>query len=283
MSATPALPDGYPLKAFGVDDYPHKVGSMLLTLVDPHRGYEVAFNRWYERDHYYAGCMVGPWLYAGSRWVATRSLKDLRWGDGSEAIAAPTDAGSYVAIYFVERGHHADHFDDWARPQVRKIYADGRGFPERRHIHTILFDAIGTIYRDADPVPIDLALDHRYDGIIVLWFDARHGDAVRLHAGIAAGPGRDALAGTAIESISSWTPCAGENEPRDVPMDLGSRAGGPERLMQVLFVHGDVAESFAAARAYTEAVEAAGLATLRLAAPFVATVVGTDAYTDQLW
>ena len=54
------LPDGYPLRPAGIDDYPVKVGSMLLTLVDPHRGYEVAYNRWYERDHYYAGCLVGP-------------------------------------------------------------------------------------------------------------------------------------------------------------------------------------------------------------------------------
>ena len=68
-----------PLEVGGVDDYPVKVGSMLLTLVDPNPGFERAYNRWYERDHYYGGCMVGPWLFAGSRWVATRPLKDLRW------------------------------------------------------------------------------------------------------------------------------------------------------------------------------------------------------------
>ena len=32
---------------------------MLFTLVDPHLGHEVAYNRWYERDHYYGGCMIG--------------------------------------------------------------------------------------------------------------------------------------------------------------------------------------------------------------------------------
>ena len=37
-----------------------RLGSMLFTLVEPHRGHEVAYNRWYERDHFYAGCMVGP-------------------------------------------------------------------------------------------------------------------------------------------------------------------------------------------------------------------------------
>ena len=62
-----------------MDDYPVKVGSMLFTMVDPHRGHEAAYNRWYERDHFYAGCMIGPWLFAGGRWVATRALKDRRF------------------------------------------------------------------------------------------------------------------------------------------------------------------------------------------------------------
>ena len=108
----------YPLDVGGVDDYPVKVGSMLLTLVEPVKGYEKAYNRWYERDHYYAGCMVGPWLFAGSRWVATREMKDRRWpNDAPEGtgVAVPTDRGSFVAIYWVEKGHHGDHFDDWAR------------------------------------------------------------------------------------------------------------------------------------------------------------------------
>ena len=134
----------YPLEVGGVDDYRIKVGSMLLTLVDPNRGYEVAYNRWYERDHFYAGCMIGPFLFAGSRWVATRALKDARWPNDDETIASPPDAGSYVAIYWVEKGHHADHFDVWARHQVRELYAEGRGFAERKHTHTVLYDHIGS-------------------------------------------------------------------------------------------------------------------------------------------
>ena len=97
---------------------PVEVGHMLFTMVDPERGHEVAYNRWYERDHFYAGCMVGPYLFAGSRWVSTRELKDLRWSDGSGEVANPIDAGSYVAIYWVEQGHHDDQFT-WARTQVR--------------------------------------------------------------------------------------------------------------------------------------------------------------------
>ena len=154
-----------PLEAGGVEDYPVKVGSMLLTLVDPNQGFERAYNRWYERDHYYGGCLIGPHCLAGSRWVAPRSLKDLRWPRG-ETVAKPWDAGSYVAIYWVEAGHHDDHFAGWARPQVFHLYSNGRGFGERRHIHTVLFDHIGAVYRDDDPVPIELALDHHFDGLV---------------------------------------------------------------------------------------------------------------------
>lgn len=273
----------YPLEPGGVDDYPVKVGSMLLTLVDPHRGYEKAYNRWYERDHFYAGCMIGPYLFAGSRWVATRELKDLRWPHG-DVVAKPWGAGSYIAIYWVERGHHKEHFDDWAIPQVRHLYATGRGFSERRHIHTALFDHIGAVYRDPDPVPVELALDHCYDGLIAAWFDARDGmTAAELHSRLAAEHLPRLLEGSGIEIASSWTPSAGQNDPRDVPMDLGTRAGGPERTCQLFFVAGDVRGQLARMRAYTDAVEADGLADTRLVAPFFRTVVGTDTYVDQLW
>jgi hypothetical protein len=277
-----------PLEVGGVDDYGVKLGSMLLTMVDPNRGFEQAYNRWYERDHYYAGCLVGPWLFAGSRWVAPRALREVRWprrevGERGE-VARPWHAGCYVAIYWVERGHHADHFDDWARPQVRWLYGEGRGFAERRHIHTVLFDHLGAVYREADPVPVELALDAGYDGLVVAWFDGRDGlAAAGLHAALSAEYVPELLAGSTIESVSSWTPSAGENDPKDVPMDLGSPAGGPERLLQLCFVRGDVRDMLHRLRAYTDRVEAAGLADTRLVAPFLRTVVGTDRYVDELW
>ncbi len=270
----------YPLRAGGIGDYPVRVGSMLLTLVDPNRGFEVAYNRWYERDHFYAGCMIGPYLFAGSRWVATRALKDLRWPADDPTIASPPDAGSYVAIYWVERGHHDEHFADWARPQVVRLYGEGRGFAERRHIHTVLYDHIAAVYREPDPVPVDLALDHCYDGIVLVWMDAREGDARALHEHLPLG---ELVAGSPIEIASSWTPSAGENEPRNVPMDLGSAAGGPERLCQILFVGGDVLEAATRARAYAEDVHRRGLATVRLVAPFLRTIVGTDRYVEEIW
>ncbi len=271
----------YPLDVGGVGDYPVKVGSMLLTLVDPAKGYERAYNRWYERDHYYAGCLVGPWLFAGSRWVAPRTLKDRRW-PAESTIARPTDAGSYVAIYWVEAGHHDDHFEEWAVPQVRELYANGRGFPERTHVHTALFNQLATVYRDDDPVPVELALDHHYDGLVIVWWDARSGTAGELHERLAAEHLGPMLEGSDIEIAASWVPSVPDEGPRDVPMDLGSPAGGTDRLVQLLFVGGDTEASLERIRAYTEGVEKAGLADLLLAAPFFRTVVGTDTYVDEL-
>jgi hypothetical protein len=65
-------------------------------------------------------------------------------------------------------------------------------------------------------------------------------------------------------------------------MDLGSPPGGTDRLVQLLFVDGDPAAAIDRVRAYADAVELAGAAMLRLAAPFRRTVPGTDRYVDEL-
>ena len=46
---------------------PIKLGTMLFTMVEPRKGHEVAYNRWYERDHFYGGCLAGPYLFSGKR------------------------------------------------------------------------------------------------------------------------------------------------------------------------------------------------------------------------
>ena len=277
------LPSNYPLEPRGVEDYPVKVGSMLLTLVDPHQGFESAYNRWYERDHYIAGCLIGPYNFAGSRWVATRELKDLRWG--TDGVAKPIDAGSYVAIYWIEAGHHED-WDGWALKQVRWLYGNGRGFNERAHVHTATFDYVGSDYRDPDPVPVELALDHAYDGIVAVWLDGRgEVDAAALHARLRdSGALKTLLADSDVEIASSWTPRPEFRNSRDsAPMALGSPGGGDNRLCQLFFVGGDVRAALPRFRAYTEQLDADGIADTLLVAPFVRTVVGTDTYVDQLW
>jgi hypothetical protein len=89
------------------------------------------------------------------------------------------------------------------------------------------------------------------------------------------------MTGSNIEIVSSWQPVA--NPAADQPMDLGTPAGGPERLVQLIFVRGDVTAELDRMKAYTDGVAAAGLADVHLVAPFFRTVVGTDTYADQLW
>ena len=96
--------------------------------MEPNQGHEVEYNRWYERDHFYAGCMIGPWLFAGKRWVATRAMKDLRFPVDADAVAAPIDRGSYLATYWVLEGKHDEHFAWAGRPGRRSVQ-------ERPRIH----------------------------------------------------------------------------------------------------------------------------------------------------
>jgi hypothetical protein len=66
-------------------------------------------------------------------------------------------------------------------------------------------------------------------------------------------------------------------------MSLGTDGGSPDRLVQLLFLEGDPASAWDRVRAYTAAVDGGGAGKVSFAAPFLATVVGTDTYTDQLW
>lgn len=263
-----------------MDSLPIQIGSMLLTLVDPHRGHEVAYNRWYERDHFYAGCMVGPWLFAGSRWVATRRLKDLRVSDGRGEVADPVDAGSYVAIYWVHADRDEEHWA-WAGEQVHWLYENDRGFAERSHVHTVLFDYVTTAYRDDDPVPIQLALDHGYSGIALVASDRVEGVS---EGEFAAWTDEKAdWRGGAIASISTWRPQPRDEITGNAPMDLGTGTGGPERAMQLAFLEGDPVDAWNDVARYAASIDASGLARVCFAGPFAKTVVGTDTYSDALW
>lgn len=257
---------------------------MLFTMVDPTPGNEVAYNRWYERDHYYGGCMIGPHLFAGSRWVATRALKDLRFSDGTGEVADPVDKGSYLAIYWVEAGHHDDHFS-WASTQVHALYAAGRGFSERVHAHTMLADAPYAVYRDDDPVPLELALDHRYPGLAAVAIDRAEGvEEQDLNDYLQNYAMPDLLRDSPIAIGCGWKP-----EPRDpattanAPMDLGTLPGTDARQMQLFFIDEKPEASWDKFRQYAAAVDASGKGTVRWAAPFYSTVIGTDTYADELW
>ncbi len=138
----------------GVTDDPIRIGTMLYTLVEPHRGHQVEYNRWYERDHFYAGCQIGAYNFAGARFVATAPLKALRLPepggvDGPGPLVADPEIGSYLGLYFVLDGHH-DEWNRWAVDQVNVLHAAGRMYDKRDHIHTGLYRFEWEHRRDED-------------------------------------------------------------------------------------------------------------------------------------
>ena len=146
-------------------DYVIKLGTILFTMVEPTKGHEVEYNRWYERDHYYGGVLTGAYSFAGDRFVATKDLKALRYPADSPMTPDPM-TGSYLAIYWVLAGHH-DEWNRWSVDTVKMLHASGRMFPERQHIHTVLYDSQWSIQSSDRGTSAELALDRNYAGLVV--------------------------------------------------------------------------------------------------------------------
>lgn len=241
-----------------------RLGSMLFTLVEPHRGHEVAYNRWYERDHFYAGCMVGPWLFAGRRFVATRDLKDQRTGADVDLFGGAA-LGSYLAVYWILDEHHDDHVD-WALRQVQWLHANGRMYAERDHIHTLLYRHAFTVSGRGDAaVPAELALDHP--------FGALTATLVRPAAGVTETRLAEQVAAASPELAIGFTPIP-------LPADAPVSQQGHDRLEGCVLILSFATESPGAVGS-TEAPVAGG--EVLWSGPFRPTVPGTDRFTDELW
>lgn len=248
-------------------DRPIRLGSLLFTLVEPRPGFEVAYNRWYERDHFYSGCMIGEYTVSGGRFVATRAEKALRFGSGKMDLAK----GSYLALYWILDGHHQD-WDAWAVKQVNVLHASGRMFKERDHIHTSFYQYDGEYNAPGSTMPIELALDRPYGGIAAFVIDLAAGKTpADLTTFLKARnlPGDVALSGSPLPLDPT--------SPKDVPIEEGNRA------VFVSFSLEDPKTVWADRYVpLAQAIEAAGIGTIAIASPFIPTIFGTDTYTDQL-
>lgn len=250
-------------------------------MVEPHKGHEVEYNRWYERDHFYAGCMVGEYNFAGNRFVATRDLKKLRYPANSPMTPDPT-VGSYLALYWVLKGHH-DEWNRWSVDNVKMLHETGRMFKERDHIHTVLYDKSWTLPRTEWGTSIELALDRHYSGIVVNVGELNDG---KTHADIENWT-RNTWAPRAFEK--KWGPDLILNATPlplldDAPADVPRVANQDRRFIQIHFLDHDPKKKWDHGYGKFGAdLEASGLAKHLWTAPFVPTVFGTDTYTDQLW
>ena len=133
-------------------------------------------------------------------------------------------------------------------------------------------------YRDPEPVPIELALDHRYAGMVAVFIDPTDGDLDAVDTFFADELPRW-LPGSPIASVSTW-----DTIPLlDTKPDFVPGTAPDTRQLQLHFVERDPLECWDHEQALFAALESAGAGTVAFAAPFVPTVVGTDRYVDQLW
>ncbi len=258
---------------------PIELGTLLFTSIEPHRGREVDYNRWYENDHFYAGCMVGEHQFAGARFVATRRMKDLRSPPASPMCPEPLSA-SYLSIYWVLKGFH-DEWARWAVDTVMELHRDGRMFGERDHIHTALYEHQSSIRKTEHGTSIELALDRHFAGVIVTAGELAEGvtidDVTTWSDDVWAAQAFAADWGPDVIGTSTLLPL-----PDDSPAPKIESEG--ERFMQLHFVAHDPAHQWEAGYGrWAQELAASGLGTHIWTAPYLATVHGTDTYTDELW
>ena len=253
---------------------------MLFTLVEPRRGHEVAYNRWYERDHFYAGCMIGPYQFAGKRFVATAELKALRDPDPSGITGEP-DRGSFLSVYWVLDGYH-DTWNRWAVDQVKALHKAGRMFKERDHVHTLLYRYAWERSRDPDGLPAELALDHPSAGLVAVFTDRAEGvDAAEFEAWM-----RDEHLGSLLPGTAARLVIAADPLPLliDAPGDVPRSESDDRRQLTLWFLDTSPQEAWdSVVVAHRTALEKSGKATVVAALPFIPTIPGTDTYTDELW
>jgi hypothetical protein len=261
------------------------IGGALITMVEPNPGHEHAYNRWYEDDHFYSGAVHGPWTFAGRRFVAPRSLRERRVAVADSAVQPP-DAGCYISLYWITRGHEEDN-ERWSfLAMADALMPHGRGFAERLHVYTAFHRYRFGLVRDPGPMQPHLALHAPFRGLLVEVVDAPAADALpaleawlrdeHLPGHLAASPAGLVLAFTPVPFTQGRIESPGT--PAVAPPD-----GVGRRLCLLWFLDADphdVADE--RLRTHHEGLAASGLGTLRFSGPFVPTIVGTDRYVDEL-
>ncbi len=262
------------------------IGSALITMVEPHEGYDHEYNRWYEDDHFYSGAMHGPWVYAGRRWVTPRALRNLR-PEVDDPAVRPPDAGCYISLYWSTPGHE-DDMERWSfLAMAEALMPNGRGFTHRTHVYTAFHQfRFACIREGSGPMKPHLALDHPFSGLVVEVVDAADpADLDGLEGWLANEHLDSVLAGSPAVMCLAFAPREFAqgliNQPGTPPVAPTENVG--RRLCLLWFLEQDPSEVFPDAfRAHHEALADHPRASLALSAPFIPTIPGTDRYVDQL-
>jgi hypothetical protein len=263
----------------GEGPYDVRIGSALITMVEPNPGHEAAYNRWYEDDHFYAGALAMPWMFAGRRWVATRELQLLRYPARS-VIAQPVTSGCYLSVYWITDGRYGDHLR-WTVATNRRLLQDGRVFQDRTHVFTAFQEYAGVTYRDGDLGPRDIhALDHPYQGLVLEVVDGIEGiDRDELVRWLREQHVRSALAGSPAGMCLLFTPMPLPTNRMSYVQDV---PGGERRVTLLWFLERDPRTCWERFSGLGDHMDEGGHGRVELVAPFVPTVPGTERFVDQL-
>jgi hypothetical protein len=259
--------------------YAPAIGGALITMVQPNPGFEVAYNRWYEDDHFYAGALAMPWMFAGRRWVATPEHRAVRYPADS-AIAQPVTTGKYISLYWITEGRTADHLL-WSVETNKRLRVDGRGFEERTHVYTSFNDYLGVTYRDQDG-PRDIhALDHPYPALVVEVVEGRvAGDDVSALD--------QWLAQDYVPAVHAGAPAIAQTlrfRPRPLPHtfnDVNDVPGGDRRITLLHLMDSDPLPTWQTTFSGHGQLAADGrVGDLVFCGPFLPTLIGTDRYVQE--
>jgi len=226
-----------------LQDHGVEIGTAIISYIEPHPGQAVAFNRWYERDHFPAAVKAGPGVFAGARFVATRACKQLRPPSGR--LFGDPARGSYLSVAWVLPGKQAE-WDEWVGREMATIAAEGRLFAGRDHVHTAVYRCTW----QSGSIAATVALERGFSGLVVV---ADEHAAPRVDLPLA-----------------------------DLPVSVGlrldrtivSQADPPPHELVLGWCARDPLAAFAA---WSSRADACGFAS-----PFLATVPGTDDYAGDL-
>jgi len=266
---------------------PHiALGHLLIAIAEPHREGLDAYHRWFEREHMYSAVLIGPGAFAAERYLATKELKGLRYPtDGG--VFAPVDIGSFVALYYLAEGSAEDHFA-WSYSQTAKLTDADRTNRDRDLVLTWLCDYRGCVTRDSEAVPPEIALDHRYDGLVMVWVETAESTRLAdLERWLVEDHLQASLAHSPIEQVQLFEPRDFPDPHTDVELTPGSIAPNPwkERgLILIYFVEAVPTQGWSRHFAgLGDALEAGGRGRVALVAPFLPTNRGTRNHLDELW
>lgn len=257
-----------------------QVESMLFSVVEPAAGRAVEYNDWYERDHQFDGGLSGAGWISNRRWVATKRLKALRFPQGG--AFDDTSIGSLAQIYWRQQGY-AHSAEEWARDQWVWLNDQNRIYSDREHVLSASYQWLSTRIQEGERVPLELALQHPFQGLVVLLIDdgaSSGGDRAEAVANLER-IASQTLIGDRAPILSTWELLRRPGQPAHRPPGTVIR-GEHDVLVQLLFARADPEELWSDVEQYAACVESETASKVVFASGFIPTIPGTTTHLEDI-